>query len=67
MYKIPDAFYLANFTKEGIFLAAKLYRIHALHDDKEEISMKHKGPIRKLITKDYYINQLADPTLKQQF
>ena len=29
--------------------------------------MKHKGPVRKVITKDYYINQLADPTLKQQF
>lgn len=56
-----------HYVKEGIFLAPKSYCIHALHEDKEEIIMKHKGPVRKVITKDYYINQLADPTLKQQF
>ena len=55
-----------HYVKEGIFLAPKSYCIHALHEDKEEIIMKHKGPVRKVITKDYYINQLADPTLKQQ-
>jgi hypothetical protein len=46
--------------KIPIFLAPKSYCIHALHEDKEEIIMKHKGPVRKVITKDYYINQLAD-------
>jgi hypothetical protein len=54
-----------HYVKEGIFLAPKSYCIHALHEDKEEIIMRHKGPVRKAITKDYYINQIADLTLNQ--
>ena len=43
-----------HYVKEGIFLAPMSYCIHALHEDKEEIIMKHKGTVRKVITKDLH-------------